>query len=49
MYCIQIQYNKQGNFEQTVYHPMEYQRAEALLKHLRCINGAEHNYILVAV
>ena len=49
MYRIQIQYDKQGAFEHTVYHPMSYERAEALLKHLRGINGAEHNYILVAV
>ena len=47
-YSIQIQYGKQGNFENTVYSPMSYERASALLKQLRGENGDEHNYILIA-
>ena len=47
-YSIQIQYGKQGNFENTVYTPMSYERAFALLNQLRVANGDEHNYILVA-
>ena len=47
MYNIQIQYNKEGLFERTVYHPMGFDKANKLIQHLRSINGQEHNYILV--
>ena len=47
MFQIQIQYQSTGEFENTVYQPLEYQRAQALLSQLYRSNGATHTYRLV--
>lgn len=49
MYQIQIQYEWTGEFENTVYSPMEYQRAQALLNQLYRSNGGKHNYRILEV
>ena len=47
MFKILLQFNCDGDFVDTVYDAMEYQRAVALLTHLRKCHGGTHNYILV--
>ena len=49
MYQIQIQYEWTGDFENTVYEPLEYSRAHALLNQLYRSNGGTHNYRIVEV
>ena len=49
MYQIQIQYEWTGEFENTVYEPLEYQRAQALLNQIYRSNGGTHNYRIVEV
>ena len=47
MFKILLQFNCDGDFIDTVYDPMEYQRAVALITHLRKCHGGTHNYIMV--
>ena len=49
MYQLQILYHNQGNWENTVYQPMEYNRVQALLKSCRSQYGGVHSYRIVNV
>ncbi len=47
MYQLQLLFFNQGDWENTVYKPMEYQLAQALLKHYRSTWGNTHAYRLI--
>lgn len=47
MFKLMLRYNNEGDFIDTVYGAMEYQRAVALLAHYRKVHGNTHGYILV--
>jgi hypothetical protein len=47
MFKILLQYNCDGDFIDTVFDPMEYSRAVAILTQLRRAHGGTHNYIMV--
>ena len=49
MYQLQLQYFKQGDWENTVFQPMEYQRVQALLKYYRSQWGNTHSYRVVLI
>ena len=44
MYQLQILFYKQGNWENTVYQPMEFNRVQSLLKHYQSTWGNIHSY-----
>ena len=47
MFKILLQFGCEGDFEPTVFAPMEYSRAVALITQLRKTHGGDHNYIMV--
>ena len=47
MYQLQILYNKTGNWENSVYQPMEFNRVQALLKSIRSQYGNVHSYRVI--
>ena len=49
MYQLQILFHRQGDWENTVYQPMELNRVQSLLKLKRCTYGNLHNYRIIPI
>ncbi len=49
MFQLQIKFNKQGEWENTVYRPMDKVGAEFLLNQYNTTFGKSHSYRLVSV
>ena len=48
MFKLQLRYNNEGEFIDTVYPPLEYARALALLKQYRNKWGNTHTYQIIS-
>ena len=49
MFKLQLQWNNQGDWIDTVYPPCGYERVQALLKHYRGQWGNTHTYRITSV
>ena len=49
MYQLQILFHNQGNWENTVYQPMEYNKVQKLLRSCRLQYDGVHSYRVVNV
>jgi len=49
LFQLQLQFNKKGDWENTVYQPVEYDKAMYLLKEYKKAWQHVHNYRLVSV
>ena len=49
MYQLQLKINKKGNWENTVYQPMELSKVQKILKHSEFFWGDVHDYRIVNV
>ena len=49
MYQLQILFHKQGDWENTVYQPMELNRVQSILKHCQSVWGNTHSYRITPI
>jgi len=49
MYQLQILFHKQGDWENTVYQPMELNRVQSILKHYQSVWGNTHSYRITPI